>query len=163
VKRAALVLNRAMLFVCISMYLGTGWSLILFSFPVASQLTIETYYLQFVPQVTAATHFFTFMTIVLIVAAIVMVVEQWRGPERWVPIVVLLAVVAATLLTTSVILPLNEEMRNGIRDVERLRAVLTRWMDLNRLRVVFWTVQWIAMMSFYVARELRTAPRGPAT
>ena len=52
----------AFLFLCVSMYFGTGWSLWLFSFPVTPQLTPAIYYLQFVPQVTAATEFFTQMT-----------------------------------------------------------------------------------------------------
>jgi hypothetical protein len=34
------------------MYLGTGWPLILFSFPLASKLCRDNYYKQFVPQVS---------------------------------------------------------------------------------------------------------------
>ena len=34
-----IVLNNSVLFACVSMYLGTGWSLVLFSFSIADQLT----------------------------------------------------------------------------------------------------------------------------
>ena len=49
-----LAINNLFLFLCTSMYLGTGWSLVLFSFPIASTLRTDTYYNQFVPQVQAA-------------------------------------------------------------------------------------------------------------
>jgi hypothetical protein len=140
----------AFLFLCISMYLGTGWSLQLFSFPVASQLTISNYYLQFVPQVTAATAFFTKMTEAMIAANLVMLVAEWRTKLRWVPIVVLLAVIAATVLTVKLILPLNAIMAQGITDQTQLQDILTRWIMLNKWRVILWTIQWFAMMVYFV-------------
>ncbi len=49
-----LVASYMLLFACTSMYFGTGWSLVLFSFPTADQLTPDNYYSHFVPQVEAA-------------------------------------------------------------------------------------------------------------
>jgi hypothetical protein len=69
VRSAPIVLNDLLLLACVSMYLGTGWSLVLFSFPIRPRLTVDTYYDQFVPQVTLATRFFTWMTTVMIAAA----------------------------------------------------------------------------------------------
>jgi len=149
-----IVLNHSVLFLCTSMYLGTGWSLILFSFPIAPKLTVDTYHMQFVPQVKAATRFFTWMTMLMLLTAIVMIATEWRTGFLWVPIVVLLAVVAATLLTTSRILPLNRRMETGITDDAELRTILSRWMSLNRVRAGLWTVQWAAMMWFFAARAL---------
>ena len=159
-----LVLNAALLFLCTSMYLGTGWSLVLFSFPIAPELTIDNYYLQFVPQVTAATRFFTYMTIVMLAASIVMLIAEWRTGLRWAPATVLLGVLAATGLTMVFILPYNDEMSAGIRDPAHLALVLERWMRLNRIRVGLWTVQWLAMMTYFVilafrAREMPSAQR----
>lgn len=51
------------------MYFGTGWSLVLFWFPTGKELTVGNYYDQFVPQVTAATRFFTWMTTVMLASA----------------------------------------------------------------------------------------------
>lgn len=150
-KAKLLIANHALLLLFASMYLGTGGSLVLFSFPVAPQLTIDTYYLQFVPQVQAATEFFTTMTKLMLACGAIMLVAEWRQPTRWVPIVVLLGVIAATALTLKWIFPLNAEMASHITDPARLSAVLAEWMQLNRIRVALWCVQWSALM-WYFAR-----------
>jgi hypothetical protein len=150
-KGKLLIANHALLFLCTSMYLGTGGSLVLFSFPIASQLTPENYYLQFVPQVQAATEFFTIMTQVMIACGTIMLISEWWQPTRWVPIVVLAGVIAATVLTLHWIFPLNKEMADHIQNAERLQWVLNEWMHYNRLRASLWLVQWSAMM-WYFAR-----------
>lgn len=148
-KTQLLTFNHALLFLCTSMYLGTGWSLILFSFPIAPQLTPDNYYLQFVPQVAAATQFFTYMTVVMMVCAAIMIWAEWKTPQRWVPIAVLLGILAATGLTMWLIIPLNEEMAKHITDAVRLKQVLSEWMNLNRVRVGIWTFQWACMMYWF--------------
>jgi hypothetical protein len=150
-KGKLLIANHALLFLCASMYLGTGGSLVLFSFPIAPQLTPDNYYMQFVPQVQAATQFFTIMTEVMLVCGIIMIIAEWRQSTRWVPIVVLAGVIAATVLTLYWIFPLNKEMGAHIQDPARLRLVLDQWMQLNRVRVSLWLVEWLAMM-WYFAR-----------
>ncbi len=149
------LLNACLLFLCTSMYLGTGWSLVLFSFPIAPQLTVDNYYLQFVPQVTAATRFFTWMTLVMLVSSVVLFFAERRSSLRWYPVVVFLSVVAATLLTRFLIFRYNAEMASGIRDPERLREVLAAWMSTNRIRVWLWTVQWLGMMGYFAHKLLR--------
>jgi MFS superfamily sulfate permease-like transporter len=170
-KRKLLVLNHSLLFLCTSIYLGTGLSLVLFSFPVSPRLTPDNYYLQFVPQVTAATRFFTWMTLLLIALAVVMLVAEWRSRLRWCPAVVLAGVVAATGLTIAFILPYNEQMAAGITDPVQLREVLDRWMALNRVRVGMWAMQWLAMMTYFAVKlyqretehgQFEMAPAGAA-
>jgi len=84
-ERAALamawwkILDASVLLLCASMYLGTGWSLALFSFPGRTQLTVDNYYDQFVPQVQRATKFFTWMTTVMMAAAIVLTIVDWHS------------------------------------------------------------------------------------
>ena len=126
------------------MYLGTGWSLVLFSFPIAPQMTVDNYYTHFVPQVTAATQFFTYMTQLMIVLSIIMIIAEWKTFYRWFPIVVLLGVVAATALTLLFIFQYNQAMREGITDPGQLKETLSNWMRLNRIRVSLWTVQWLS-------------------
>jgi hypothetical protein len=145
--------NHALLFLCVSMYLGTGWSLVLFSFPIAPQLTVSNYYLEFVPQVQAATEFFTYMTGVMVICTLVMTMTEWRTSLRWVPLVVLTSIVAVTALTLIVIFPLNHAMSAGITQATELTSVLTRWMALNRVRVAIWTVEWVSLMLFYAIRS----------
>ena len=147
--RLLLTLNHSFLFLCTSMYLGTGGSLVLFTFPIEPQLTVDTYYLQFVPQVTAATEFFGPMTVLMLVAGVIMLIAEWRRGLRWVPIVVVLSIIAATVLTLYWIFPLNQEMAAGIKDEVHLHQVLARWMQTNRLRVSLWAVEWGAMMAFF--------------
>lgn len=149
-----LVLNNLFLFLCTSMYLGTGWSLVLFSFPIASKLTPDTYYNQFVPQVQAATKFFTVMTTLMLAAGVVMLVAEPEPVYRWYPIIVLAGVVAATALTVIFILPDNKRMKEGIKDNAELHALLDRWMGRNRIRVSLWTIQWLAMALWFGGKIL---------
>ncbi len=143
-----IILNDVFLLACCSMYFGTGWSLVLFSFPTAKDLTIDNYYDQFVPQVTAATKFFTWMTGVMIVAAVVMTVSEWHH-RVWAPLIVLGAVIAATSLTELALLPLNKVMEGHIRDQKLLDATLARWIALNRIRIGLWSLQWLAMAAYF--------------
>src|SRR6266571_894880 len=71
------VVNDLLLLLFVSMYFGTGWSLVLFSFQIAPQLTVDNYYMQFVPQVTAATRFFTVMTSLMLICAALMILSLW--------------------------------------------------------------------------------------
>ncbi len=149
-KKKLLTLNHSILFLCTSIYLGTGISLVFFSFPVADDLTPDNYYSHFVPQVEAATQFFTYMTIVMMVTGLVMTIAEWKGKTyRWYPIVVLIGVAVATGLTTQYIFPYNELMSNGITDNTELHEVLGKWMSLNRMRVGLWAVQWLSMMTYF--------------
>ena len=150
-KKVLLTLNKALLFACVSMYFGTGWSLVLFTFPIAPKLTPENYYNQFVPQVTSATHFFTYMTMVMMTCCVIFIIEEWKSSNKWYPAGVLLLVITATWLTLNYIFPYNQRMAAGITDAAELKEVLQKWMSLNVLRVSLWTVQWILMMTFFSA------------
>lgn len=157
-RQKVLILSAVFLFLCVSMYLGTGWSLVLFSFPSARDLTPENYHSHLVPPVEAATRFFTYMTGAMLLAALIVIVLEWKTRYRWWPILTVLAVIAATLLTTRGIFPLNKEMAAGITDAARLRAVLEPWMSLNRMRVALWTVQWFAMAAYFGLKAYRKEP-----
>lgn len=161
-KTQLINLNHCLLFLCASMYLGTGLSLVLFSFPSADKFTVANYYDQFVPQVTAATHFFTYMTIVMIACAAVMIASEWKTAERWIPIAVLVAIIAVTALTRYGIFPLNDEMATHIKDQARLQLVLGKWLQLNKVRVSTWCAQWALMMLWFYQWSLRGKRVAPA-
>jgi hypothetical protein len=162
VKNTLLIANHALLFLCASMYLGTGVSLVWFSFPVEPQMTPDNYYLQFVPQVQAATVFFTLVVKIMLTCGVIMLISEWRQRTVWVPVVVLAAVSAASALTVYWIFPLNNEMANHITDAARLKAVLGEWMNYSRWRMGLWTIEWAAMMWYfgYWAYRARYAPLG---
>ena len=148
-------LNKVILFACASMYFGTGWSLVLFSFPVASELTPDNYYMQFVPQVQAATQFFTYMTMLMMVCCVIFILEEWKTSLKWYPIVFLVLAILATLLTIYFIFEYNEQMAAGISDPAILKNVLKKWMNLNTIRVSIWTLQWLVMAIYFFRTDLK--------
>jgi MFS superfamily sulfate permease-like transporter len=150
-----LVLNHVVLLLCCSIYIGTGVSLIFFQFPLEPKLTIDNYYLIFVEPVTIATHFFTYMTILMLICALVMLATEWFSGLRWVPVIVLLAIIAATVLTMAVIIPLNKELAAHVADPARLKTVFRDWSNMNRVRVALWFVQWTAMAYWFYRMALR--------
>ncbi len=144
-----LSINKLILFACTSMYFGTGWSLILFSFPIASELTPDNYYMQFVPQVQAATKFFTYMTMVMMASSIVFAIGEWKTNVKWYPIIIFVLVVLATALTIYFIFEYNQQMEDGITDPVVLQDVLKKWTFLNKIRVSIWTLQWLTLAVYF--------------
>lgn len=150
-----LLLNDVLLLLCCSIYLGTGFSLVFFQFPLEPQLTVANYQLIFVAPVTAATRFFTYMTIVMLICGVIMLATEWLSGLRWVPVVVLVAIVVATALTVWVIIPLNNELAAGVTDAARLKTVFREWADLNRVRFALWVIQWAAMAYWFYRLALK--------
>ena len=134
---------------CASMYFGTGWSLVLFSFPSRAQLTVDNYYDQFVPPVERATRFFTWMTVVMMAVAVVLIVAERHSAYVIAPAITLAAVIAATALTVKFIFPYNKRLEAHVTDPVELQTLLGKWMRLNWIRVSLWTVQWIAMVTYF--------------
>jgi hypothetical protein len=155
-------LNASFLFLTAAMYLGTGWSMWLFQFPVAPHLTPATYYWIFVLPVDNATNFFTYMTGLMIATALLMIWFEWKSGMRWVPIVVLLAVLIATGVTVKFIFPYNDAMRAGIKDPVQLQSILAHWTSLNKVRVLLWTLQWVAMMGYFGKRTYQAIRAVPS-
>lgn len=150
-----LTINKVILFACTSMYFGTGWSLILFSFPIASELTPDNYYMQFVPQVQAATKFFTYMTMVMMASSVVFAIGEWKTKVKWYPIIIFILVVLATALTIYFIFEYNQQMEAGITDPVLLQEILKNWMFLNKIRVSIWTLQWLTMAVYFYQTDTR--------
>ena len=148
-KAAVSVLNASFLFWATAIYMGTGWSMWLFSFPIVPQLTPENYYYVFVPQVAYATKFFTPLTWIMMACSLLMLILEWKGGIRWVPVVVLLLVGIAGWVTVQFIFPYNREMTAGIHDQGQLQDILKHWTRLSTLRMWMWTVEWLAMMYYF--------------
>jgi len=153
--KTVFTLNKVLLFACTSMYFGTGWSLILFSFPIAPELTPDTYFIPFVSPVQAATEFFTYMTMVMMGSCVLFIIGEWKTNQKWYPIIILILVILATLLTIYFIFEYNEQMGAGIKDAAILKEVLRKWMTLNTIRVSLWTVQWLTMALYFFNTDLK--------
>jgi hypothetical protein len=143
------VVNATILLGCTSIYLGTGVSLVFFQYPGVKRLTPENYYDQFVPQVQAATRFFTVMTSVMFATAGVMIWSEWGTWELVVPILLIVLVAAATLLTVVFMFRYNGRMAEGITDVDELQPLLARWMRMNRIRVSIWATEWLVIAIWF--------------
>lgn len=150
-----LIANNVILFLCCSIYLGTGVSLVFFQFPLEPKLTPDNYYLIFVEPVARATEFFTYMTIVMLVTGVIMLVTEWFSGLRWVPVLVLGMVVASTLLTVYGIFEHNEALANGIEDPDELARTFAAWAQLNRVRVSMWCIEWAGMMYYFYNLALK--------
>lgn len=144
-----ILLNNCLLFLCCSIYLGTGVSLAFFQFPLEPQLTVENYQLVLMQPVILATKFFTYMTIVMLVTATIMLVSEWFSGIRWIPAIVLLLIIAATALTVFGIFDVNKTLNDGVDDPEALRLLLGQWIQLNWIRISLWALQWLAMMYWF--------------
>jgi len=150
-----LLLNNAILMLCCSIYLGTGVSLVFFQFPIEPLLTPDNYALIFVDPVQRATQFFTWMTLVMLVTVLIMLVTEWFSGLRWIAIVVLLALILSTLLTTQYIFVHNAALALGITDPEILANTFEKWANLNRIRVSLWAIEWASMMFYFIALGYR--------
>ncbi len=148
-KKTLLNINKGILFACVSMYFGTGWSLVFFSLPSTDALTPENYYQQFVPPIERATEFFTYMTIIMMIAAIIIIAEEWKSHRKWYPIGILGAVIGATILTSYFIFPYNEQLAAGITSQVKLQEILHAWQNLHMVRMGFWTGEWLLMLLYF--------------
>jgi hypothetical protein len=154
------LLSCSLLFAAVSIYFGTGWSTAIFQFPVMDQLTPDNYYLHFIPQIDNATNFFTFLVTLIGITGAIMVWGEWRTRYRWLPILVLLLVAGATCLTMFVIFPVNDLLRQGVREQAQLDAIMARWKLLTWARVAIWSSEWTLMMVYFAARARGRAGAG---
>lgn len=159
-KHTLYIINNALLFMAVSVYFGTGWSTAIFQFPVMPMLTVQNYYLHFIPQIDAATSFFTFLVTLMGISGVIMIIGEWRTRFRWIPILVLLAVAGATALTWFVVFPVNDILRNGVSSQAQLMEVVDRWKQLTLVRVAIWSFEWVLMMWYFAAIAIsKTEPR----
>jgi len=86
----------------------------------------------------------------MLLSAAGMIWTEWGSALVWAPIVVLVAVSISTLLTIIVILPINNRMSAGITDPTELNQVLDKWETLNWIRISLWSVQWAAMIVWFL-------------
>jgi hypothetical protein len=158
-KNKLLLLSYAVLFAGVSIYFGTGWSTVIFQFPTLPDLNVGNYYLHFVPQVAAATWFFTILVPLMCLICLIMIKAEWRTRYRWVPILVLLCIVAASSITYILIFPVNREMAAHITDPQQLTVAIDKWVNYTWYRVVLWSTEWVTMTYYFAARAYQSMER----
>jgi hypothetical protein len=105
-----------------------------------------------VPQVAAATTFFTILVPLMCLICLVMIKAEWHTRFRWVPIVVLLAILAASSVTYFLIFPINREMAAHISDPAPLSIAIGKWVQYTWYRVGLWSLEWVTLMYYFAAR-----------
>lgn len=146
------LIDGVVLATCAGVYLGTGVTLYWFLMPIASKLTPATYQAPFVEPIIRATRAFTIMTCVMLAGAAGLIALE-LGTARWIaPAVYLAATLAATVVTTRIIFPVNARMRAGIDDQDDLQRTIAHWRGVNGIRFRLWIVEWLAIMAWWVAR-----------
>lgn len=159
-KRTLLDINNAYIFFCSSVYLGLFWSLHFFWFPhYPKTLTLSNYYDAIIPQTTTATHYFFVMIPIMGLAIVIMLLTEWKGKLRWVPLAWIPGLVIPVYVQQHYIERINTEFKAGVTDEGRLQDLLHQWMALNDVRWIILTVMWVITMYFFLAkaRGRRTA------
>jgi hypothetical protein len=136
-----------------SLYFGLGWGLVLFQFPGALESTKPGGFSErFGRPVRTAVAFFSVWSVLMVVGGIWLTVAEWdQGGYRWGPLVYTIATVVATAFTVVLILPVNRQLYEEVPDVARFRSLLKRWITLNIVRTLIWTVEWVAIALWFVA------------
>ncbi|WP_460542149.1 hypothetical protein [Echinicola sediminis] len=153
-KQTLIDINNAYIFFCASIYLGLFWSLHLFWFPnYPSTITLDNYYDSIIPQTTLATKFFFITIPIMAIAIVVMLITEWKGPLRWVPILWAPGLLAPVLIQQAYIEKINNQFIEGVSDEATLQDLLNRWMYLNDLRWIILSVMWAITMYFFIAKS----------
>ena len=158
-KKKLLVLDYCVLLFGASYYLGIGWSTAITQFPVMPMLNVDNYYLHFVPQVAASTRFLYVLVPVMFIACGVMLIAEWRTPFRWIPIVLLLALIVSSGITYFLIFPINRELSAGVTNSARFSELINGWVRYTWYRIPLWTIEWLAMTYYFAVHTYRSLER----
>jgi len=151
-KKKLLLLDYSLLFFGASYYLGIGWSTAITQFPVMPQLNVSNYYLHFVPQVAASTSFLYVLVPLMFIACGVMLVAEWRTGRRWIPLVILAALITSSCITYFLIFPINRALSAGVTDPARFSELINGWVRFTWYRIPLWTTEWVCMMCYFAQR-----------
>ena len=148
-KRYLLAINHAYYFFGTTIYVGVLWALHFFWYPSWEVMNVENVQDHFILPTSAATDFFTIVVPLMFAAGIVMIWSEWRTPFRWLAILALLCIVAATFVGQVFIIPVNETIAGGVGPDE-LTGLFQRWMVLNDIRWILMTLMWLTLMAYFV-------------
>lgn len=152
-KHTLLDINNAYIFFCSSIYLGMFWSLHFFWFPhYPSTLTVNNYYDAIIPQTTTATQYFFITIPIMLFAIVIMLISEWRGKLRWVPLAWIPGIMVPIVVQQKYIEAINNQFKAGITDPDKLQQLLKDWMYLNDIRWVILTIMWAITMYFFIAK-----------
>ncbi len=155
-KSIWMVFNNAYIFFGTTLYVGVLWSLHFFWFPTWTNLKVENYYDQFIPQTTAATKFFTVLVPIMFLAHLIMCWKEWKGNMRWPSLAALGMLATATYVGTQHIIPVNKILKGHLTDQVQVTELLKKWMSLNDIRMALMTASWCLLMYYFAVKARRS-------
>lgn len=88
----------------------------------------------------------------MMVAIIIMLITEWKGKLRWVPLAWIPGLVVPVLVQQMFIEKVNNQFKAGIDDPAVLQQLLDKWMYLNDIRWIILTIMWLITMYFFIAK-----------
>lgn len=152
-KNILLNINAGYAFFTSSIYMGVMWALHFFWYPGWHYLNQGNVQDAFVGPTSLATKFFTILVPIMMVSCIILIITEWKNPVRWTTWVITAGIIGATVVGKMLIIPINQTIAAGVADQQTLNDLLTRWMDLNNLRMAITTVMWLGCLFYFMLRK----------
>lgn len=136
-----------------SVYMGLWCALHIIWYPSWKNVTLDNVMGQFINPINYAITFFTILVSVMTVTNIILIIAEWKSKYRWLLIFNLLLLFIVTYLFKSTILPVINEIKAGLPSEAALTEKMTKWMFLNDIRWVFYSVIWSLFMFYFINKK----------
>lgn len=151
-KKILLTINHVYLLFGTSLYVGVLWALHFFWYPSWQTITLETVHDHFILPTEAATDFFTIVVPLMLLAHIILIIQEWKTRFRWHTAFALLCFAVGLYIGEFHIFPINDIIYAGVDSLERLQELFQSWMLLNDVRLVIMTIMWLTLMYYFIAK-----------
>lgn len=151
-KKILLAINHSYLMFGVTIYVGVLWALHYFWYPSWEVMTVDVVQDHFIRPTSAATDFFWIVVPLMFLANAILIWREWKTPLRWTAIIAMLCLIGASYVGQVHIIPVNDEIAQGITDPALLSEKLSHWMMLNDIRWIIMSIMWLAMMYYFFAK-----------
>lgn len=152
-KNILLDINNFILMFGASVYMGLWCALHVIWYPSWRAVKLDSVQDHFINPINHAITFFTILVCIMSVTNIVMIIAEWKTKFRWIAIINLILLFIVTYLFKSTILPVINEIAAGLPTQEALAEKMKKWMFLNDIRWVFYSVIWTLFMYYFLAKK----------
>ena len=154
VKQLLLDINNVYLMFGTTIYMGVLWALHFFWYPSWNVMTVDNVQDHFINPTANATDFFWIVVPLMLVANVIFIISEWKTKYRYVALLVLACTIGASYYGQALIIPINDLIATGnVTDQAELTTLLKDWMRYNDARWIIMTIQWLAMMYFFVTKR----------
>lgn len=147
-----LTINHCFLMFGVTVYVGVLWALHYFWYPSWEVMTVDVVQDHFIKPTSAATDFFWIVVPLMFLTNAVLIWREWKTSLRWAAIIAMICISGASYVGQVHIIPVNDEIAQGLLSAEQLTEKLTLWMTLNDIRWMIMNVMWLTMMYYFFAK-----------